>query len=160
MSLGGGGSRQELQELSSEIQALEEEREGLETELEGLRAQKLDIDDAIEALENLETGSIVQVPLGGGAFVRAEVQDVDEAIVNLGGGYAAERDQEGAVESLESKKDMIDDRIDEVNEQIREVEAESEQLEQRAQQVQQQALQQQMGGQGGLGGEGDEGDGE
>jgi len=86
----------------------------------------------------------VQVPLGGGAYVRAEVQDIDEIIVDLGGGYAAEQKQGDAIDALESKKDSLDDRIGEVRSQISDLEEESQELEQQAQQMQQQMQQQQM----------------
>jgi prefoldin alpha subunit len=86
----------------------------------------------------------VQVPLGGGAYLRAEVQDIDEVIVDLGGGYAAEQDQDDAVDALERKRDVLDDRIDDVQEEIDELESESDELEEQAQQMQQQMQQQQM----------------
>jgi prefoldin alpha subunit len=86
----------------------------------------------------------VQVPLGGGAHVRAEVQSLDEIVVELGGGYAAERDEESAVAALERKQDTLDERISDVEDEISELEAESAELEQKAQQLQQQQMQQQM----------------
>lgn len=141
MSIGGGDQTQELQQ---QLEALEEERQTVEAEIQQLRTQKAEADEAIEALSTLEQGSTVQVPLGGGAFVRAEVHDLDEVIVGLGGGFAAERDEDGAVDALEHKKDTLDERIEDLHEEMREIESESEQLEQRARQVQQQQLQQQM----------------
>ena len=80
-----GGGQQQLQQLSQELQALDEEIEALEGEIADYREEKSDIDDAIEAIETLDTGSTVQVPLGGGAYLRAEVQDIDEVIISLGG---------------------------------------------------------------------------
>lgn len=146
MSLGGGGGQ--MQELQQQMQAIEEEVESLEAEIEALEGEKTEADEAIEAVERLESGDTVQVPLGGGAFVRAEIADMDEVVVELGGGYAAERDQTGAVESLNRRKDMLDEQIADVQEDIAELEAETDQLEQQAQQMQQQQmqqLQQQMG---------------
>ena len=146
MSLGGGGGGGgQLQQLAEEIQALEEEQEALEGEVEGLQNEKLEIDEAVEAIETLGTGDTVQVPLGGDAYVRAEVQDINEIIVSLGGGYAAEREQDDAIGTLERKKETLDDRIDDLQSEIAEIESESEELEQKAQQMQQQQMQQQMG---------------
>lgn len=149
MSLGGGGQQQELQQLSEQIQQIEQQIEAINTEIESLRDEQSDIDGAIEALQSIENGATVQVPLGGGARVRAEILDVDEIAVDLGGGYAAERDREGAIDTLENKKETLDERIDELNEEISDLESESDRLEQQAQQLQQQALQQQMQSQGG-----------
>jgi prefoldin alpha subunit len=139
-----GGGRQQLQELSQEIQAIEEEQAEVEASIEGLRTEQEEIDDAIEALEELETGSTVQVPLGGGASLGATIEDIDEVVVTLGGGYAAERDRDGAIETLNTKQDTLEDRIDELEEELDELEQRSSELEQQAQQAQQQMLQQQM----------------
>ena len=143
MSLGGGG-QQQLQQLSQEIQELDEEIEVLEGEVEDLRSEKTEIDEAMEALDVLETGSTVQVPLGGDAYVRAEVDDIDEVVVSLGGGYAAEQSSDDATGILEEKQNTLDERIDELRSEISEVEEEQAALEQQAQQAQQQMMQQQM----------------
>ncbi|MFB6111129.1 MAG: prefoldin subunit alpha [Halobacteriaceae archaeon] len=143
-----GGGRQQLQELSQELQAVEEQQAEVEANIEQLQTEKSEIDDAIEALDALESGSTVQVPLGGGAYVRAEVQEIDEVVVTLGGGYAAERTEGGAVETLQTKQETLDDRIEELNEELEELEERSQQLEQQAQQAQQQMMQQQMQQQG------------
>jgi prefoldin alpha subunit len=150
--MSAGGGRQQLQQLSQELQAIDEEIEELEAEIEALQAEKTEMDEAIEAIERLESGSTVQVPLGGDAYLRAEIQDIDEVIVGLGAGYAAEQDQEGAVATLERKQDAVDDRIEAVREEIGELEAEGDQIEQQAQQLQQQLQQQQMQQMQGLGG--------
>ncbi|MFB6255391.1 MAG: prefoldin subunit alpha [Haloplanus sp.] len=140
----GGGGQQQLQQLSQELEAIDEEIEELEREANGLRTRQREVDEAIEAIETLDSGSTVQVPLGGGAYLRAEVQNIDEVIVGLGGGYAAEQDQEGAIDALERKKGVLDDRIDDLQDEISELEAESDEIEQQAQQMQQQMQQQQM----------------
>jgi prefoldin alpha subunit len=150
MSMGGGGGGQ-LEQLSQELDVLERQREAMEEEIEGFRNEQQEIDEATEALENLDSGSTVQVPLGGDAYVRAEVQNVDETVVSLGGGYAAERDEEGAIETLERKRDALDDRIEEVREDITDIESERDELEQQAQRLQQQQMQQLQGQMGGMG---------
>lgn len=138
MSAGGGGMRQ----LQEQLEAIDQEVTALQGEIEELQTEKAEADEAMDALDRLESNDVVQVPLGGDAYVRAEIQDVDEIVVSLGGGYAAERDREGAIESLEHKKDTLDERISSLQSEISELEAESEELEQQAQQMQQQQLQQ------------------
>lgn len=139
-----GGGQQQLQQLSQELQALDEEIEALEVEIDDHREEQSDIDDAIEAIETLDSGSTVQVPLGGGAYVRAEVQDIDEIIVSLGGNYSAEQSEEDAIDVLGRKRDALDDRIEETQEEVDELESESQELEQQAQQMQQQMQQMQQ----------------
>ncbi len=139
-----GGGQQQLQQLSQELQALDEEIEALESEIADYREEQSDIDDAVEAIETLDSGSTVQVPLGGGAYVRAEVHDIDEIIVSLGGNYSAEQSEGDAIDVLRRKQEALDDRIEETQEEVDELESESQELEQQAQQMQQQMQQQQM----------------
>ena len=139
-----GDGQQQLQQLSQELQALEAEIETQQSLVEELQTEQTAIDDAIEAIGTLSSGDTVQVPLGGGAYVRAEVQDIDEVVVSLGGGYAAEQAEGDAVTALERKQEALDDRIAEVKAEIGDLEAESDELEQQAQQMQQQMQQQQM----------------
>ncbi len=139
-----GGGQEELQQLSQEIEAIEEEISALESEIQGYRDEKAAIGDATEAIQTLETDATVQVPLGGGAFVRARIEEIDEIVVDLGADYAAEQDEAGAIEALETKRELIDDRISDTSDELEELQEESQQLEQQAQQMQQQMQQQQM----------------
>lgn len=140
--------QQQLQAVSDQIQELAQQISALETEVETLKHQQTEIDEAVEALEALETDSTVQVPLGGGAYVQAEITAIEEIIVELGGDYAAERDRDSAIETLGRKREVLDDRIAELEDEIAELESESDRLEQQAQQLQQQQLQQQLQGRG------------
>ena len=142
--MGGGGGQQQLQQLSQELQAIDEEIEEVEGEIQELQNEKSEIDEAVEAIETLESGSTVQVPLGGDAYVRATVDDIDEIVVSLGGGYAAERDQDGAVDTLETKQETLDGHIEGLRDDKAKVEGEMDELEQQAQQMQQQQMQQMM----------------
>ena len=146
MSRGGGSGA--MEEIQDQLEQLERQREAIEREVRSLQQEQTDIDDAIEAVDTLEDGATVQVPLGGGAYVPAEVQQMDEVVVSLGGGYAAEQDQPGAIEVLETKRSRLDEDIADLQSQREQVESETQQLEQQAQQMQQQQmqqLQQQMG---------------
>lgn len=133
---------EELQDLSQQLQAVEDQLEALEGQMQQLQSTKQDIDEAIEALETLETGSNVQVPVGGGAYVNATIEDIDEVIVSIGGGYASEQNQSKAISLLDDRKDLIDEQISEVTSAISELEEQGQQLGQRAQQQLQQQQQQ------------------
>ena len=98
----------------------------------------------MNAIEELDSGSTVQVPLGGGAYIRAEIADIDEIIVSLGGNYSAEQSEGDAIDVLRRKQEALDERIEETQEEVDELESESDELEQQAQQMQQQMQQQQM----------------
>ena len=147
------GGEEELQQLSQQLQAVESQLESLQVQIQNLRASKADIDEAIDAIEALETGSSVQVPVGGGAYVRATIDDIDEVIVGIGADYAAERDQDGAVSLLSERKDNIDDRLEELTDAVAQLESQGEELSQEAQQ-RLMRLQAERGGLGGAGGAG------
>ncbi|MFB6302671.1 MAG: prefoldin subunit alpha [Haloferacaceae archaeon] len=142
--MNAGGGQQQLQQLQQALEVIEGEIAELKAEVEGFREEQQAIDEAIEAIGVLDTGSTIQVPLGGGAYVRAEVQDIDEIIVSLGGGYAAGQPQDDAIDALERKRDALDDRIEDVQEEISELEDESEELEEQLEGLQGQLQQQQM----------------
>lgn len=144
MSRSGGGGRQKLEVLSQQIEELEEVEQELERQIDALETEKTEIDEAIKGLDSLETGSIVRVPVGGDAHVRAELQSIEEIVVDIGADYAVEQPSDDTVDILEDKKDTLDDRIDEAQSEIADIEEERSGLEQRAQQSQQQHLQQQM----------------
>ncbi|MFB6223660.1 MAG: prefoldin subunit alpha [Haloarcula sp.] len=141
---GGGGGGGQMQQVAQEIEQMEQEVDAIDEEIERLREKQTDIDEAVEAIETLESGSTVQVPLGGDAYIRATIEDIDEVVVSLGGGYSAEREQDGAVSTLETKKETLNDHISELQEEKADVETEMEELEQQAQQMQQQQMQQMM----------------
>lgn len=137
MSSGGG-----LDELQQQLSAISEQTDAIQSEIESLRTEKGELDEAVSALDRLDEGDIVQVPIGGDAYVRAELQDTEELLVSIGGGYTAERDSEGATETLTRKKKLLDDRIDELQDDVSQLEEERTKIEQQAQQMQQQQLQQ------------------
>lgn len=133
----------ELREASQQLQAIQYQIEELTREREALRSTLEELKGAVEALERLEEGSTVQVPLGGAAYVRAEIQDIDEVIVNIGGGFSAERPQDGAISTLQERQAIVQERIETITESIGELESQGTELEQQLQQV---ARQQQLGG--------------
>lgn len=143
--------REELQELSQQLQFVESQLEALQTEVQTLQARKQNIADAIEAIGTLESDSTVQVPVGGDAYVRATVEDIDEVLVGIGGGYATEQTQGDATDLLDERQSLLDDRISELRDVISNLQAQGEELGQRAQQhLQEQQGQQLQGGRGPL----------
>lgn len=151
----GQDASQALQELSQQLQQLDEVQGQLETQLEATQEELEEINAAIQALNELESGSVVQVPLGGEAYVKAEVLDMDEVLVSLGADFAAEQDQDDAISALETRKEQVNEEIEEIQNSLSEVESDIQEVESHAQQVRQQMAQQQsqqLGGMG-LGGE-------
>ncbi len=140
-----------LQQLSSQLEELGAVRDQLQTQLEATQTQRTEVESAIETLDELDSGSTVQVPLGGEAYVRAEVIDIEEVIVSLGADYAAEHTRDGAIDALERRIDQLDEQIEEIQESLSEVSSDIEEVESQAQQVRQQMAQQQAQQLGGAG---------
>lgn len=131
MSAGEGGR---LQQMAAQIEELDQVVESLRAQVQRLRVEQNAVESAIDAVESLDDGDEVQVPLGGGAYVRAAIEDMDAIIVELGGDYAAEREEAQAIEVLESKAERLQDQIDEANDAIADLEAQGEELSAQAQQ--------------------------
>lgn len=146
------GNEEELQELSQQIQVIESQLEAVQREIQVLNARKNNLTDAIDAISTIDTGSTIQVPVGGGAYVRATVDSIDEIIVGIGGGYSTEGDDDEAVSILEDRKDRIDERVSDLNEAVAELETQGQQLSQEAQRRVQRLQQEQLQQQGGMGG--------
>lgn len=149
----GQDAGQALQSLSQQLQELDAVQEQLEAQLEAVQTQKSEVNSAIDTLDELESGSTVQVPLGGDAYVKADIPDVDEIIVSLGAEFAAERSRDGAIDALEQRIENLDEQIETIQENLSEVASDIEEVEGQAQQVRQQMAQQQTQQLGGLGGE-------
>lgn len=149
----GQDANQALQTLSQQLQELDAVQDQLQTQLEALQTRKSEVQSAIDTLDDLESGSTVQVPLGGDAFIKADIPDIDEVIVSLGADFAAERTRDGAIDALEQRIRDIEEQIENVQSNLNEVASDIEEVEGQAQQVQQQMAQQQSQQLGGLGGE-------
>lgn len=138
------GSDRQTQAISQQLEELEQIKEAINQEISELQTRKSEIDEAIDAVERLESGADVRVPLGGGAYVTAEIQDVDEILIEVGADFAVERTGENAVEALERKKSRLDDQIADLQSERSEVDSESEALTQQAQQHLQTQMSQRM----------------
>lgn len=137
--------QQQLQQLTQQLQAIQAQLQELTTEQEALRATRDELEGAVDALKRLESGATVQVPLGAETYVRAEIDDIDEVLVAIGADYSAERDREGAIETLTERHELVGDRLESLSEHISELQSRGSELEQQAQQL---AQRQQMGGAG------------
>lgn len=125
----------DLREASQQLQAIQAQANELTREREALRSTLQDLRGAVRALERLERGSTVQVPLGGSAYVRAEIKEIDEVIVSIGGGFSAERPRDGAISTLEERSSVVEGRIESITEQLAELESEGAELERHLQQM-------------------------
>lgn len=134
MSAPGGDDAGRLQQMAAQKEEIDQVIEALRNQVQRMRAEQTELEEAMEAIQELEDGDTVQVPVGGDAYVQAAIEDIDAVIVGLGGGYSAEREQDAAVEVLETKVERLQEQLDEATEAIADLEAQGEQISAQAQQ--------------------------
>lgn len=148
------GDEARLQQMAAQIEELDQILTVLRNQVQRLRDDRRELRETIEAIESLDEGDTVQVPLGGGTFVRAAIEDLDGLIVSVGAGYAAERSEAEAVAVLETRLEQLEAEIEEAEAAIADLEAQGEELGAQAQQeyAELAARQQQAAGDGPTGG--------
>jgi prefoldin alpha subunit len=120
--------------MAAQKEEIDQVIEALRNQVQRMRAEQTELEEAMDAIEDLEDGDTVQVPVGGDTYVQAAIEDIDAVIVGVGGGYAAERGQAEAVDLLEEKVDRLQEQLDEATDAIADLEAQGEQISAQAQQ--------------------------
>lgn len=143
--MSGHDDSQRLQQISEQLQGLEELRAELDAKIDELRERRDTLATATDTVDELEAGEEILVPVAEGVRVRATVASVDDLIVGVGSGYAAELDADGAADVIESKRETLADQIEELEDDLETTEEEIGQLEREAQRIQQEM---QTGGMG------------
>lgn len=117
-----------MQEVSEEIRSLaarhqeyHRQAEALKQEMNMVQASIASCDQAIETINELKKageegkGAETMVPIGFGSFVHAEVKNVDRVVVNLGAGFSAEKSVDGAIETLNRRKEQLAKILEQMN---------------------------------------------
>lgn len=104
--------QEELQEMMVEVETLRAQSTALQQQLmvvmntlQELRAAQ----QALENLDGLESKSDILVPLGGGAFVNANLGDTSKVILNLGANVMAEKPRTEALSVIGGQVDQLED---------------------------------------------------
>jgi len=97
--------QRELMELQLYYNEYQKNLEYLRQQLSMVVERKLETMAAIDALEEVreKPGSVVLMPLGGGASVRARIPDPDTVLVNIGADVVVTRSSTGAVDLLKGR---------------------------------------------------------
>lgn len=93
----------EFQMLSNAIKQLEKQSEALETQL----IELLSTNQSLEEMRKVKPGSEILVPLSSGIYVKAELKESDNFIVNVGSNTALSKD-------INSTKKIIEEQIVEI----------------------------------------------
>jgi len=95
-----------LRRMVIQLQALESTRQELSSRLSLLEARLSEFNLAsstLEALKALEKGSEILIPIGGGSFVKAKVEETGKAVHSIGSGVLVEKSVEAAQSDLEER---------------------------------------------------------
>lgn len=134
------GKNEQLERLAYEYQILQAQAQILAQNLELLslaRNELSAVKETLEGLKNLEDEKPeILVPIGGGSFLKGVIVDRENAIVNMGAGYSAERPLEEAIQLTERRIKEYDEAIAKTQEGLKKLEAQLQSLAKRAQELQ------------------------
>lgn len=103
---GTAAKQQELQKKYVEYQVMEQQIKQMQKQLEKLEQQSMEasaVEQCIVDIGNAEKGKEVLVPVTGGVFFRAKLEDSHKFLVNVGSGVVVEKDLEGTRKLLQDQ---------------------------------------------------------
>jgi len=109
---------EEIQRQLYQIELYKQQINRLQEELGKIELLKLEILKSIESMEGLKQSKEVLVPLGGGVFVRAVVEDRDKVIVNVGADVFVEKSIDETIEDLKGSSEELIRAESRIKEQI------------------------------------------
>lgn len=101
---------EELRQLIAELRVLDATSEALQSKLAWVNAAMTELTlskMALEGVEKEKTDAPMFVPIGGGSYVKAKLEDSDTIIVGIGAGVAVEK-------TLKEAKAVLDERMREL----------------------------------------------
>ena len=102
---------EQLRRLAVELRLMQGSAEILQQRLELLRTAMADLrvaESSLKALKDIEDGTPILVPMGGGTFVDANLGDLSRVIVGIGAGVSLEMDLEGALEDVSNRLSEVE----------------------------------------------------
>ncbi|MBS7640267.1 MAG: prefoldin subunit alpha [Candidatus Bathyarchaeia archaeon] len=96
---------EELRRLIVELRLLENTAEQIQTRLNLVNAALTELDLASKALEGIENKSSdhIFVPIGGGSYIKARLEDTDKVVYGIGAGIAIEKPLKEAKEDIANR---------------------------------------------------------
>ncbi|WP_459201308.1 prefoldin subunit alpha [Methanococcus sp. CF] len=124
------------EELQNQFMALEvynQQVQKLQEELSNIDMMIMELLKSIESMEGLKSSKEILLPLGAGAFVKAEVQNPEKIVLSVGIDVLLEKDVDEvivdfqkSVEELEQTKELITSQIQKTTQEVTKLRAELE----------------------------------
>ena len=115
---------EQLRRLVVELRLMQGSAEILQQRLELLRTAMADLrvaESSLKALKDIEDGTPILVPMGGGTFVDANLGDLSRVIVGIGAGVSLEMDLEGALEDVSNRLAEVEKAGQSVQQQLEQI---------------------------------------
>ena len=114
----------QLRKLVVELRLMQGSAEVLQQRLDLLSTAQTDLrvaDSSLKALKDIEDGTNILVPMGGGAFIDAKLGDLSKVIVGIGAGASLEMDQEAALEDVSNRLSEVEKAAQSVQQQLEQI---------------------------------------
>lgn len=115
---------EQFRRLVVELRLMQGSAEILQQRLDLLRTALTDLrvaDSSLKALKDVEDGTPILVPMGGGAFVDANLGDLSKVIVGIGAGASLEMDLEDALEDVSNRLSEVEKAAQSVQQQLEQI---------------------------------------
>lgn len=122
--MGTPNREEQLRRLVVELQLMQGSVETLQTRHQILQAAIADLrvaNSSLNALKEIEKGTPILVPAGGGAFVNAVLGDMDRVIVGVGADVSIEMGLGEALEDVSSRLEDVEKASQSVQQQLAQI---------------------------------------
>jgi prefoldin alpha subunit len=112
---------EDFRNLAARHQEFQRQSEALRQQINMVQASITSCDQTVVTINELKAASAegktaeTMVPVGFGSFVHAEIKNVDKVIVDLGAGFSAEETSDGAIETLNRRKEQLTKILEQMN---------------------------------------------
>ena len=127
---------EELSQYMYQIEQYKEQLNQLDMQAQYLQAAVMDYNKAkiaLEQLEKIDKQVDMLVPLGGGNFLDAKINDSSKVLVDIGSGYVAEKKNEDAIKKIDDRLKELEKTQNRLNEMIEQVQKQAEDASEKAQ---------------------------
>jgi len=131
-------SRKELQKLYLQMQLMQQQSQQLQQQIQSIEQQVEELEgvrDGLERLKDVKPGTEIYVPFAGGVFIKAELKDSENLLLNVGAGTAVTKPIPDTIETINAQiaemaglRKQMAEQLDRIIAKAKEVERNMEKL--------------------------------
>ena len=118
---------EELQKYMALIEQYKEQMNQLDLQSQYVQAAIADYKKAkitIEMMNNVDSGTELLLPIGGGSFVNASAKDTSKILCDIGGGIVTEKSTEDAIKKIDKRIENLQKTQDKLAEMSQNIQVE------------------------------------